>query len=106
MRSHDLARPGGFCQQSRVPIMSARVDGELDQIGSTADMVFNFFQLIAYFSRFHTLEPGDMILSATPALAPARKQAGLGKIDLAKDRKLLESEIEGIGTLRNPIRYL
>lgn len=86
--------------------MAARVDGELDQAGSTADMVFNFFQLIAYFSKWHTLEPGDMILSATPALAPERKKAGLGKIDLAKGKKLLESEIEGIGVLRNPIKYL
>jgi len=85
--------------------MEARVDGELDQAGSTADMVFNFFQLVAYFSKWHTLEPGDVILSATPALAPERKKAGLGKIDLGKDRKVLESEIQGIGVLRNPIRY-
>ncbi|MCC6534305.1 MAG: fumarylacetoacetate hydrolase family protein [Burkholderiales bacterium] len=86
--------------------MQARVDGELDQIGSTADMVFNFYQLIAYFSAAHTLEPGDVILSATPALAPERKNAGLGKIDLADNKRVLESEIEGIGVIRNPIKYL
>ena len=86
--------------------MEARIDNELDQTGTTADMVFNFFQLIAYFSKAHTLEPGDVILSATVPLAPERKKGKLGKVDLSKGRKVLESEIQGIGVIRNPIKYL
>jgi 2-keto-4-pentenoate hydratase/2-oxohepta-3-ene-1,7-dioic acid hydratase in catechol pathway len=85
--------------------MDARVDGELDQTGTTADMVFNFFQLIAYFSKAHTLEPGDVILSATTPLAPDRQKAKLGKINIS-DKKVLESEIEGIGVIRNPIKRI
>jgi 2-keto-4-pentenoate hydratase/2-oxohepta-3-ene-1,7-dioic acid hydratase in catechol pathway len=50
-------------------------------------------QLIAFISSVMTLEPGDVILTGTPA--------GIGPL-LAGD--VVEVEIEGIGVLRNPVR--
>ncbi len=43
------------------------VDGEARQRGSTADMVFGVAELVAYISRFMTLEPGDVVATGTPA---------------------------------------
>ena len=43
------------------------VNGELRQEGSSAELIFSFAQLIADLSRFMTLEPGDVILTGTPA---------------------------------------
>jgi 5-oxopent-3-ene-1,2,5-tricarboxylate decarboxylase/2-hydroxyhepta-2,4-diene-1,7-dioate isomerase len=43
------------------------VNGETRQDATAADMIFSFGQLIADLSRFMTLEPGDVILTGTPA---------------------------------------
>jgi 2-keto-4-pentenoate hydratase/2-oxohepta-3-ene-1,7-dioic acid hydratase in catechol pathway len=75
--------------------MEARINGKTCQIGSTSDMVFKFPQLISYLSGAHTLEPGDIISGGTVARDP---------IDLRRVGGILESEVEGIGTLKNPIK--
>lgn len=46
--------------------LTTRVNGEIVQHGSTADMVFPVAELIAYLSDFMTLMPGDMIMTGTP----------------------------------------
>ena len=69
-----------------------RVNGVLRQDGSTADMVFGVAELIAYISQVMTLEPGDVILTGTPS--------GVGPL---QPGDVVEVEIEGIGTLRNPV---
>ena len=43
------------------------VNGEVRQDATGADLIFTFAQLIADLSRFMTLEPGDVILTGTPA---------------------------------------
>lgn len=43
------------------------VDGELRQESSTADMVFGVAEILAYLSGLMTLEPGDLVLTGTPA---------------------------------------
>ncbi|GGL41288.1 fumarylacetoacetate hydrolase family protein [Phycicoccus endophyticus] len=68
-----------------------RLDGELVQDGTTADMVHGVAALVAYASRAFTLLPGDVILTGTPA--------GVGPV-VAGQR--VEVEVEGIGTLANP----
>ena len=70
--------------------VTCRVNGELRQSGSTADMIFGVAELISYVSAIMTLLPGDVILTGTPA--------GVGPI-AAGDR--IEVEIEGIGVLMN-----
>ncbi len=72
--------------------VTCRVNGELRQSGSTADMVFGVSELLSYVSHVMTLLPGDVILTGTPA--------GVGPIE-AGDR--VEVEIEGIGVLMNPV---
>jgi 2-keto-4-pentenoate hydratase/2-oxohepta-3-ene-1,7-dioic acid hydratase in catechol pathway len=70
----------------------ARVNGEIRQRGNTRDLVFPVGVLINYISSVMTLEPGDVILTGTPA--------GVSPID---DGDLVEVKIEGIGSLRNPV---
>ncbi len=73
-------------------IISCRVNGDLRQMASTREMVFLVEQLIAYASSFMTLLPGDVLLTGTPE--------GVGPL-AAGDT--VEVEIEGIGTLSNPV---
>ncbi len=47
--------------------ISSTVNGEVRQDATGADLIFTFAQLIADLSRFMTLEPGDVILTGTPA---------------------------------------
>lgn len=72
--------------------VSASVNGEIRQDGTTADLVFGVAELVAYASRVMTLLPGDVVLTGTPA--------GVGPIEAGD---LVEVEIEGIGVLRNPV---
>lgn len=46
--------------------LSLKVNGEIRQQGTTADMIHKIVPLIAYMSRFFTLKPGDVILTGTP----------------------------------------
>jgi 2-keto-4-pentenoate hydratase/2-oxohepta-3-ene-1,7-dioic acid hydratase in catechol pathway len=72
--------------------ITCRVNGELRQSGSTADMIFGVAELISYISEIMTLLPGDVILTGTPA--------GVGPI---VDGDRVEVEIEGVGVLVNPV---
>jgi 2-keto-4-pentenoate hydratase/2-oxohepta-3-ene-1,7-dioic acid hydratase in catechol pathway len=69
-----------------------RVNGELRQDGRTADLIFGVEDLIAHISAVMTLEPGDVILTGTPA--------GIGPLQPG-DRVAVE--VEGIGTLENRV---
>ncbi|GAA1178016.1 fumarylacetoacetate hydrolase family protein [Ornithinimicrobium humiphilum] len=71
--------------------ITATVDGEPRQDGTTADMVFGVAEIIAHASAAFTLLPGDVILTGTPA--------GVGPI-VAGQR--CEVAVEGIGSLANP----
>ena len=73
-------------------LVSCRVNGELRQMASTRDMVFNVRQLITFVSTVMTLEPGDILMTGTPA--------GVGPL---KPGDEVEVTIEGLGTLRNPV---
>ena len=68
------------------------VDGELRQDGNTKDMIFTIAELVAYISSFTTLLPGDVILTGTPE--------GVGPMQPGQEVSI---EIEGIGTLTNPV---
>ncbi|MDV3296257.1 MAG: fumarylacetoacetate hydrolase family protein, partial [Brachybacterium paraconglomeratum] len=72
--------------------ISSRVDDETAQSGSTADMVRGVPELIAEISSVVTLLPGDIVLTGTPA--GVRTVEPGARIDV---------EIEGIGTLSNPL---
>ena len=58
-----------FCDSLK---LETRVNGELRQEDSTANLIFPFDDLIRYVSSFMTLEPGDIISTGTPPGAGAR----------------------------------
>ena len=70
-----------------------RVNGEIKQDGRTSQMIHDIAKQIAFISGVMTLLPGDVILTGTPE--------GVGPI-VAGDT--VSVEIEGIGTLTNPVR--
>ena len=72
--------------------LTTRLDGEVVQSGRTSQLIHGIPALVAYVSAAFTLLPGDVILTGTPA--------GVGPM-LAGQR--VEIEIEGIGTLSNPV---
>jgi 2-keto-4-pentenoate hydratase/2-oxohepta-3-ene-1,7-dioic acid hydratase in catechol pathway len=70
-----------------------RVNGEVRQSGRTSAMAFPVPHLLRYISHAMTLEPGDLIATGTPAgVAPLT------------EGDLVEVSVEGVGTLRNPVR--
>jgi len=69
-----------------------RLNGRVVQDGSTRDMVFSIPEIIAELSSFMTLEPGDVIATGTPP--------GVGPVSPGD---IVNVEIEGIGTLSNPV---
>jgi 2-keto-4-pentenoate hydratase/2-oxohepta-3-ene-1,7-dioic acid hydratase in catechol pathway len=73
--------------------VETRVNNEVRQRGRTSQMAFSVPFLVRYVSRMMTLEPGDLISTGTPA--------GVGPL---RDGDTVEVEVEGIGTLRNPVR--
>ena len=72
--------------------VTCRVNGDMKQTGRTSQMVFPVEFLIRYISRQMTLKAGDLIATGTPS--------GVSKLTPGD---VCEVEIEGIGTLRNPI---
>ena len=72
--------------------LTTRVNGNTTQEGSTRGMIFDVPFLVEYLSMFMTLEAGDVILTGTPE----------GLVDTPVGA-VVETEIEGIGTLINTI---
>ena len=76
-----------------------RVNGETVQDGNTASMIFGVAETIAFLSAIMTLEPGDIIATGTPAGVGNSRTPQL----FLHPGDIVEVEIEGIGTLRNPV---
>jgi len=74
-------------------VVTCRVNGQMRQMASTRDMVFNVGVLIAYVSSIMTLEPGDLLFTGTPA--------GVGMLE---DGDVVDVEIEGLAKLSNPVQ--
>ncbi|MEX0754302.1 MAG: fumarylacetoacetate hydrolase family protein [Actinomycetota bacterium] len=72
--------------------VETRVNGDTRQSATTALMVFGVAELIEFITGFMTLLPGDVLMTGTPE--------GVGRL-AAGDR--VEVEIDGIGTLANPV---
>ena len=73
--------------------ISGRLNGELKQDSRTSDLVFDVDSLVCHLTKYFTLEPGDVLITGTPA--------GIGPMNPGDE---YEITIEGIGTLRNRIR--
>lgn len=73
-------------------MITCHVNEDLRQMASTRDMVFTIRQLIAFASSVMTLEPGDLLLTGTPA--------GVSPISPGD---VVRVKIKGIGSLTNPV---
>ncbi|HWS44256.1 MAG TPA: fumarylacetoacetate hydrolase family protein [Acidimicrobiia bacterium] len=79
--------------------IETRVSGEVLQSSNTSELVFPVPELIAWISQGCTLEPGDVILTGTPAGVGAARTPPRWLVD----GDVVEVTIEGVGTLRNPV---
>jgi 2-keto-4-pentenoate hydratase/2-oxohepta-3-ene-1,7-dioic acid hydratase in catechol pathway len=75
------------------------LNGKTMQDSSTAQLIFQIDEVIAYLSQIFTLEPGDLIFTGTPpGVGMARKPPVF-----LQPGDVVEVEIDGLGTLRNPV---
>jgi acylpyruvate hydrolase len=75
-----------------------RIDGETVQEGTTADQIFAVAEVLAWLSRTLTLLPGDVIATGTPA------GVGASKGRFLRPGERVEVEIDGLGSVVNPVR--
>jgi 2-keto-4-pentenoate hydratase/2-oxohepta-3-ene-1,7-dioic acid hydratase in catechol pathway len=101
----------GFCPMGPVVVtadafgdpqakrLSCRVNDVTKQDGTTADMIFPVDLIIEWLSKGLTLEAGDVIATGTP------DGVGLARTppEFLRDGDVVETEVEGIGMLRNRI---
>jgi 2-keto-4-pentenoate hydratase/2-oxohepta-3-ene-1,7-dioic acid hydratase in catechol pathway len=73
-------------------LLTTRVNGEIRQQQRTSDLIFDIATVICFVTRYVTLSPGDAIYTGTP-----------GNTSAMQPGDIVEVEIEGIGTLRNPV---
>ncbi len=72
----------------------SKTNGELRQSGSSSEMAFGLPAIISFISSIMTLNPGDAIMTGTPA-----------GISVMSAGDTIEIGVEGIGVLRNPVRF-
>jgi 2-keto-4-pentenoate hydratase/2-oxohepta-3-ene-1,7-dioic acid hydratase in catechol pathway len=86
----------------QVKRVSLRVNGVTKQDASTEDMIFPVATIIEWLSTGLTLEPGDIIATGTP------EGVGMGRTpqEWLQDGDVVETEVEGIGEMRNTVRDL
>ncbi len=91
-----LVVPARFVDDPQALTITLRLNGDVMQNESTADMVFDVATLIAYVSEQAELLPGDLLLTGSPA------GNGTHYGRFLRDGDVLEGEITGLGTQRNP----
>ena len=72
------------------------VNGQRRQTGNTRTMIFGVAHIVSYLSRYVTLLPGDLIYTGTYPTVP-------GKDNTVKPGDVVEVEVDGVGTLSNPV---
>ncbi len=73
-------------------LLQTRLNGEVVQKQTTADLLFDCPTVVSWISGWVTLLPGDVIYTGTPGATRAMKAGNV-----------VEVEIEGVGVLRNPV---
>lgn len=72
--------------------LRAFVNGELRQEGTTSDLAYTVWDLVAFLSDFMTLEPDDVVLTGTPR--------GISHVHPGDRMRI---EVDGLGALENPV---
>ena len=87
-----LGEPGNPPDDLENLTVVTRVNGVERQRGKGSDMVFSIPDVLAYISHVMTLEPGDLVLTGSPA--------GVGKLSPGDE---VEVEVLGVSRVRNPV---
>jgi 2,4-didehydro-3-deoxy-L-rhamnonate hydrolase len=74
-----------------------KVNGRYEQQGNTNDMLFSVYEMLAYFSRYMRLLPGDVLATGTPP------GVGMGKNRFMAPGDILECGITNLGSQRHDI---
>ncbi|MDW8122488.1 MAG: fumarylacetoacetate hydrolase family protein, partial [Armatimonadota bacterium] len=75
------------------------VNGQILQDSNTHQMVFTIHQIVSFISHCFPLLPGDVISTGTPAGVGVFRKPPV----LLKPGDLVETGVEGIGVLKNPV---
>jgi len=89
--------PADECSDPQALQLTLKVNGAVEQDGSTSEMVFPCAAIIEFISSYVTLEPGDIISTGTTA------GVGSSKGRFLKDGDQVEASIAEIGVLSNPV---
>ena len=79
-----------------------RGNGEEVQRGNTNTLICDCAALLAYISTFTTLRPGDVVLTGTPDDIGAARTPKC----FLSDSDIVETHIEGLGTMRDTVRAI
>jgi len=90
--AHDVADP------QALPIRAV-LNGETMQDSSTSNMIFGVAEIVAFVSQAITLEPGDLIITGTPAGVGAFRDPPVWM----KPGDEITIEIDGVGSITNPV---
>lgn len=85
--------------------VTCKVAGESVAEDSTRYFNYNVAAVVAFISRFQTLEPGDVISMGT-AFKPAPGRRSIHLANLARTKGPVEVTISGLGTLINPVEFI
>ncbi len=79
--------------------LTTRLNSVVMQAAAISELIFNVAELISYFSRWYSFEPGDILLTGTPS------GVGVGRKPpvYMHPGDTVEVEIDRIGVLRTPI---
>jgi acylpyruvate hydrolase len=92
--THDEVPSGGSGLR-----VQTRLNGRVMQDGSTSDLIFDVATLISLLSEACTLQPGDLLVTGTPAGVGFTRKPPV----FMKSGDVCEVEVEGVGTLVNPV---
>ncbi|MEO1562044.1 MAG: fumarylacetoacetate hydrolase family protein [Pseudomonadota bacterium] len=79
--------------------LSLTRNGKVMQSANTADMLFHVKELLVYLTRFIAMQPGDILLTGTPEGVGA----GMDPQQFLHPGDVIETEVEGLGAMRNEI---
>jgi 2,4-didehydro-3-deoxy-L-rhamnonate hydrolase len=92
-----MCTPDEFADRADIGLVGY-VDGDEVQRGRSSDLIFSIPALVAWTSRYVTLLPGDLIFSGTPGGVGESRTPPL----FLKPGMVVETEVEGVGRMRNP----
>ena len=75
------------------------MNGEVMQQANTDDLIFGIPALVVWLSRFMTFQPGDLVWTGTPGGVGEARSPQV----FLRDGDVVETEIAGIGTMRNRV---